>query len=77
MKKIESFKMPFQTTHFNKRQRVWVIFTAGSLAAYCYGKFRGKGRYIKAWVKWEAKYKINPLFQEFDVDDSFAKRVFY
>lgn len=75
MKKVQSFKTPLQTPHFNKNQRAWVIFPCGAMAAYCYGKFRGKGRYVKAWVNWGAKHKTNPSFQEFDVKDSFARRI--
>jgi len=67
--------MPFQTAHYNKGQRVWIVSTTGAMAALCYGKFRGKGRYVKAWVNWEATTKDNPQFQEFEVEDDFYNRV--
>lgn len=49
---VRSFKMPFQTNHFNANQRVWVIFLSGAEAALVTGKHRGKHRYVKAWVRW-------------------------
>ena len=75
MKPVKSFKMPFQTNHFNKGQRVWIVFLTGAMAALCFGRHRGKHRYVSAWVKWEAKNRENPIIQEFEVEDSFADRI--
>lgn len=71
---VKMFKMPFATTHFNQNQRVFVVFITGDLAAYCVGKFRGKGRYIKAWVKWASKTKTAPIIKEIDVIGAFIER---
>ena len=71
------FKMPFQTKHFNKNQKVWIQMKTGAMAAKVAGRFRGKGRYISAWVSWDHKNREKypfPKFQIFDVDDNFAKR---
>lgn len=72
---VESFKVPFQTNHFNKGQRVWVVFPTGDEAALCYGKFRGKHRYVRAWVKWGPKAREAPIFQKFEVTSNFALRI--
>lgn len=74
MKSVSSFKMPFPSTHFNQNQRVWVAQIAYQ-SAYCYGKFRGAGRYIHAWVRWDSKKKDAPIIQEFEVDKKFAERI--
>lgn len=74
MATIRMFKMPFATTHFNANQRVFVAYMTGDCAAYCVGKFRGKGRYVKAWVTWAAANKPAPAFKTFDVADAFAQR---
>lgn len=73
MQLVTSFKMPFQTKHFNEGQRVWIICGTGSQAALCMGKFRGKGKYVRAWVKWANK--VCPVPQEFEVDEVFAKKI--
>ena len=73
--KTSSFKMPFSTKHFNKNQRVWIKSTTGAMAAEVVGKFRGKGRYVTAWVNWDSNQKDNPEFEKFDVDDGFATRM--
>lgn len=67
---VYMFKMPFQTKHFRQNQKVWVQSTCGWPAALVTGRFRGKGRYVSAWVNWGKK--PNPEFKEFEVDDSFA-----
>lgn len=72
---VRSFKMPFKSRLFNKNQRVWVIFGTGDDAAFCYGRHRGRGRYIRAWVKWDTASRPAPVIQEFDVDDVFARRI--
>lgn len=72
---ITSFKMPFRTTHFNANHRVWVVSMSGAMAALCCGKFRGKGRYVRAWVKWGVGARPTPAFQTFDVDTRFWESV--
>ena len=71
MKKILMFKMPFQTTHFNENQRVWGRRGTGSMAAEVKGKFRGKGRYVRAWVSWESASKPNPEIKEIEISEEF------
>ena len=74
--KVLMFKMPFETNHFNKNQKVWVQLTTGAMAAKVVGRFRGRGRYVSAWVKWEKALRdksLMPVFKEFEVDDIFAK----
>lgn len=71
------FKMPFNTKHFNKNQKVWVQMTTGAMAASVAGKFRGRYRYVSAWVNWDKKdrqkYPI-PEFKKIDMEDGFIKR---
>ena len=71
------FKMPFQTTHFNKNQKVWVKIVTEARSAKVVGKFRSRGRYVTAWVSWDRddreKYPY-PQFKEFEVDDDFATK---
>jgi hypothetical protein len=71
---VQMFKMPFATAHFNANQRVWIVQITGALAALCVGRFRGKGRYVEAWVRWDSKAKQAPEFQTFEVSDTFADR---
>ena len=74
MKKVYMFKMPFATKHFNKNQRVWVHIFTGSFAAQVVGRFRGRGRYVLAWVKWVKAEKDESLFpkiQKIEVSDDF------
>ncbi len=72
---VSSFKMPFSSTHFNRNQRVWVAQIAYQ-SAYCFGKFRGEGRYIHAWVRWDSRKKDAPIIQEFEVDKEFEERIY-
>lgn len=75
MKEVESFKMPFQSGLFNMNQRVWVIYHTGDLAVFCYGRYRGKGCYIRGWVNWDSSNKTSPVFQTFEVENDFYKRM--
>ena len=75
MKNILMFKMPFQTTHFHKNQRVWIRRGTGSMAAEVRGKFRGKGRYVNAWVSWESASRPNPEIKEIEVCEEFYNRM--
>jgi len=74
MVKVTMFKMPFQTPHFNKNQKVWVQFFTGALAAKVVGRYRGKKRYVSAWVRWESKSREAPDFKEIEVDNAFANK---
>lgn len=47
---------------------------AGSLAAKVVGRYRGKGRYVSAWVKWDTQTKPMPEWATIEVDKSFAER---
>ncbi len=67
-------KMPFETTHFNKNQKVWVKMMTGSMAAFVIGKFRGKYRYTEAWINWRSSTKKQQKLNEIDVSDKFAER---
>lgn len=71
MKKAMMFKMPKATRHFNANQRVWVVSLSGAQAAKVAGKFRGSGRYIEAWVKWDKAHDMPPDIKEIEVEDSF------
>ncbi len=72
MIEVKSFKMPFRHRLFNKRQRVWIRTLAGC-AAECFGRHRGNGRWITAWVAWRKKEA--PCIETFGVDAAFAKRI--
>lgn len=75
MKKLLMFKMPFQTTHFNKNQKVWVRCGTGAMAAEVKGKFRGNGRYVTAWVRWEPAGVPNPEIKEIEVSEEFYSKM--
>lgn len=70
---VKTFKMPFQTRHFNENQRVWVRNLTGDMAAECVGRFRGRHRYVSAWVRWGNKVK--PIIKEMEVDQQFAQMI--
>lgn len=67
--------MPFQTNHFNANQKVWVVYGTGDQAAYCCGKYRGKGRYVRAWVRWATKARPDPEIKAIEVADAFAEKI--
>lgn len=50
MDKIAIYKITRDTNLWKKNQKVWQIFGTGALAAYCIGRWRGKGRWIKCWI---------------------------
>lgn len=66
------FKMPFATNHFNANQKVWVRSMTGALACLVVGRYRGKGRYVTAWVNYDSNSKPDPEIKEIEVDDGFA-----
>jgi hypothetical protein len=69
MANVRSFKMTHTSKKFNANQRVFIIYMTGAQAAYCYGRFRGRFRYIKAWVRWDTPSRPFPNIQEFEVED--------
>jgi hypothetical protein len=74
MATVRSFRMPFDTSTFRKGQKVWVVFFSGAEAAECVGRFRGRGRCVRAWVRWGSVDKPEPIIAEFEVTDDFAER---
>lgn len=70
---VVCFKMPFETKHFNKNQKVWVQITTGNMAAKVIGRFRGKHGYVCAWVSWDRKNRESPDFKKIKVDRRFAE----
>lgn len=74
---VRSFKMPFRSKKFNLNQKVFVVYSTGAEAALCYGQFRGRGRWISAWVNWCSKDRPTPAWIKYDVDDNchIAKRL--
>ncbi len=73
MKSVKMFKMPFDTKHFNTNQKVWIATLSGNQSAKVVGKFRGKGRYVTAWVSWRGK--VLPEIKELEVNCTFASRL--
>ena len=69
------FKMPFFTKHFNFNQKVWVRRGTGALAAEVRGRFRGRGKYITAWIDWDRKSRIAPSIKEVQVSDEFYNKI--
>ena len=47
----------------------------GALAAEVKGKFKGKGRYVTAWVNWDSKSKPAPEIKEIEVTDEFYDKM--
>jgi hypothetical protein len=49
--------------------------TTGAMAAFVSGKFKGKNRYVSAWVRWDKKPEDkHPEFKEIDMDEGFILR---
>ena len=46
----------------------------GAQAAKVTGRFRGKGRYVSAWVRWDVKSKEFPEWKTIKVAESFANK---
>ena len=67
-------KMTHRTNHFNANQKVWLQYMSGALAARVIGKYRGKGRYVSAWVTWGTSDKPMPEWKIIEVNKSFADR---
>lgn len=75
MKEIDMFKMPFKSNLFNYNQKVWIIETTGNLACKCVGRFKGRGRYISAWVNWCHGGRQKPDVKTFEISDSFYIKI--
>jgi len=71
----KTFKMPFGTRHFNYNQRVWIVYESGALASYCFGRLRGKGRWVRAWVRYDIKRRAVPDIRDCDVTEEFSKGI--
>ena len=72
MVKVRMFKMTYMNTHFNENQKVWIKWRTGACAALCAGKFRGKWRYVDAWVDWRNPNHPVPEWIEVEVPEKFA-----
>ena len=75
MKKLTMFKMVRPTKHFNLNQKVWVCQMTGSQACLVVGKYRGNGRYVAAWVRYDRKNDPQPRFVECEVTDAFLEKI--
>ena len=53
--KKELYKITRDGRLWKKGQKVWHIFGTGALASYVVGKYRGNGRWIRAWINFEDK----------------------
>lgn len=69
------FRMTHQTRLFNLGQKVWIIRMTGAQAAQVRGKHRGKGRFVKAWVKWNSEAKTFPEIKEIKVTQKFYDKI--
>lgn len=58
------------TRLFNAGQRCWLLFRSGDGSIRVIGKHRGKGRYIRAWLR-DGHYDANQI----DVSEQFARRL--
>lgn len=65
-------KIPFESQKFRNHQKVWVVNTSGSEAFKVCGKFRGKYRYVTAWINWRATHKPCPEWKKIEVSREFA-----
>ena len=74
MTMVNMTKCPRRTNHFNLGQKLWLQCMTGACAARVVGKFRGKGRYVEAWIKWDRKNDITPTWKTFEVAEDFAKK---
>jgi hypothetical protein len=61
MAKLTITKTVAETKYFNNNQKVYVENITGSDSSLVRGRFRGMGRYVKAWTK--KKYLRWPLME--------------
>ena len=71
---VTVFKMPFKSNHFNEKQKVWLQNLSGNKSCLVRGKFRGRGRYVSAWISWDSNQKESPSLKNIEVSDDFAKK---
>tara|TARA_B110000014_G_C19725431_1_gene378981 strand:- start:44 stop:331 length:288 start_codon:yes stop_codon:yes gene_type:complete len=64
---VKVAKMTHKTNAFNDNQKVWLQYMSGAQSARVTGKWRGKGRYVSSWIKWDSKNKKAPKFKEIKV----------
>lgn len=69
------FKNQRRTAHFREGQKLWVVRTTGAQAAEVRGKFRGSGRYVKAWIRWDRANDTPPEFKEIPVAEKFYQMI--
>lgn len=67
--KVTYFKIPWKTKLFNKNQKVFVVYMSGNQACKISGKFRGKGRRILCWFKWNDKSMHLVHFKEIEMSE--------
>lgn len=67
-------KMPQRTKTFNQGQKVWLQQMSGACAALVTGKYRGNGRYVSGWIKWNGTTKPAPSWIDCNVSKDFATR---
>lgn len=68
---IEVCKLVRATRLFNANQKVWLMYRAGIGDACVVGRYRGRGRYIRAWVH---NGDCGP-WQTIDTDREFVRRL--
>lgn len=49
--------MTSDTKVFRKGQKVWATYITGALAMKACGRYKGRGRWVNAWVHWQDKNK--------------------
>lgn len=67
MKTLYLFKIIRNTNLWGKGQKVWADWISGDLAAPAIGKYRNRGRWIRAWIHWEDENlpKMRRLFKNY------------
>ena len=73
MKKLRMIKASKNSKMWRKNQKLWNPHPTGSQAAQVVGKYRGNGRYVKAWYHWNDS--CLPDFIECDVSDEFYNKI--
>lgn len=73
MKSIYLVRPNKDTNLFRKNQRCWVIFRAGTCDLLVSGKYRGRGRYIRAWIN--DKNYDHERMKEIEISDEFYNRI--
>jgi hypothetical protein len=79
MKMLYLFKVIKDTRLFRKGQKVWSFGITGAMAAFAIGRYKDKGRWINAWVRWDdtggrGRPNVRCL-GEIEVTDKFYERM--